>query len=212
MPEVEQAMQMFMEDLVALEDQHQAPLTQGMRAQLWQAVQGSGKPDHETLERAFHMMAEHVYGPPTVDESGNAADDNEWDDDDDIDADLADDEADEPDIGGRVSAVEQQIGRRLTGPERDRLAAGLDGQPWTGNVEEVAAAAGVKGFADMSHQEHNAWMAARVGELNPEPDLEVPVGQDGGVDFDSMSSDDINRYMADRAQGVEYEDVYGEAS
>jgi hypothetical protein len=139
-------------------------------------------------------------------------------DGDDVDVELGDsgsefvdDEPDDqPTIPAPVSAFEDHIGRRLTGSERERLAGQLDGQRWTGNVEEVAAAAGLKPFEDMSTDEHTAWMAARVGELNPPPDLEVPVNADGGVDYDSMSSDQINQYMADRASGIEYEDVTGD--
>lgn len=207
-PQEAAAIKAFMDDLLSLEERHTAPLTNAMRSQLWEAVQASGHPDFDTLERGFHMMAEHVYGEPRT-EPEDAAEFDEFDDDD--EGEFFDDEADDPtdNIAGRISVVEEQIGRRLTGDEHQRVADSIADGSW--DVERVVADAGVKDFGSMNEQEERDWFGARLGEVAPGPDLEVPVDETGRVDFGAMGSDDVNQYMADRASGIEYEDVIGEA-
>ena len=57
----------------------------------------------------------------------------------------------------------------------------------------------------MSREENDEWLSSRVRDIAPEPNIEVPIADDGSVIFDAMDSDDINQYMAARAGGAEFE-------
>lgn len=98
---------------------------------------------------------------------------------------------------------EQRLGRKMTDREATRLAAEQLAQVTRGaplDVDQAAAAAGVKSYDAMNSREQAAAMAERMRELDPQR------GQDADRVFDLDNSRDADDYMVMRLQGHEFQD------
>lgn len=168
--------------------------------------------DDEDLA-VFSQAAQRGVGPDEMEQLVERYVADVYESDDDDDDDFADDNDEIEDVAppetgeagsilGRVAAIQDHVGRRLTTAELESVESALASRTW--NVERVAAEAGIKGIDEMSHAEKTAWMVGRVNDINPPPELEIPATADGSPDFDAMDRNQINAYMVARAEGAEF--------